>query len=223
MPGGAGSDLRLIARRLGWRYVPLWLCAAFGRRLSLLHLFIVTTHPIDDEQRHADVNTAGLETRLLTPDEISRFFDRDEGFAYVRAFAADALSRGHRCFGVLDRGRLLWYGWYARGPAPVFDDVEVVVDFPFQYAYNVYTDEAHRGRGLHRMGVTASGRAFAREGYRAFTAYIDADNLAPLIAARSMGERVAGFAVVHRVFGRVRWFATHGCRRAGFRLHRRSH
>ena len=33
------------------------MCAAFGRRLSLLHIFIVTTHRIDDEQSNVDVST----------------------------------------------------------------------------------------------------------------------------------------------------------------------
>ena len=95
----------------------------------------------------------------------------------MRAFAVDALSRGHRCFGLLEHGRLLWYCWYARGPAPVFDEVDAVVDFPFMYGYNAHTHSDHRGRGLHRMGVNASARTFAREGYRAFTAYIEATTL----------------------------------------------
>ena len=49
----------------------------------------------------------------------------------------------------------------------MFDDVDVVSEFPFLYAYNAHTDPAYRGRGLHRIGVVASGRFFAREGYRA--------------------------------------------------------
>ena len=197
------------------------MCATIGRRLSLLHIFIVTTHRIDDEQSNIDVSTPGLEGRLLTSDDVERFFDRNEGYGYLRAFATDALARGHRCFGVLERGRLLWYCWYANGPATVFDDVEVVVDFPFMYGYNAHTHSDHRGRGLHRLGVNASARTFASEGYCAFTAYIEADNLAPLIAARRMGERVVGFAVVYRVLGRVRWFATSGCQRGGFRIQRK--
>jgi hypothetical protein len=89
------------------------------------------------------------------------------------------------------------------------------------YGYNAHTDRDHRGRGLHRLGVSASGRVFAREGFRTFTAYIEADNLAPLIAARRMGEPVVGFAVVYRLFGRVRWLATPGCQNGGFRILRR--
>ena len=217
---GVVSTIRLIAKRLGWGYVLLWMCAVAGRRLSLLHIFIVTTHRIDDEHSNVEESTPGLEARLLTSDEIMHFFDRAEGYGYVRAFATHALARSHRCFGILEHGRLPYYCWYARGPAPVFEDVEAVVDFPFIYGYNAHTHSDHRGRGLHRMGVNASVRIFAREGYRALTAYIEADNLAPLVAARRMGERSAGFVVVFRVFGHVRWFATRGCRNSGFRIQR---
>ena len=125
----------------------------------------------------------------------------------------DALSRGDRCFGLFEDKRLLWYCWYARESAPAHDDVDVVADFPFLYAYNAHTDAAHRGRGLHRIGVMASARFFAREGYRAITAYMEAHNLAPLIAARTMGEPFVGLSVSTAAGGRVRWFATPGCRR----------
>jgi L-amino acid N-acyltransferase YncA len=124
--------------------------------------------------------------------------------------------------GVLERGRLLWYCWYAHGPAPVFDKVEAVVDMPYLYGYNAYTNQAYRGHGLHQTGVHASARIFAGEGYRALTAYIEADNSAPLIAARRMGERVVGLVAVHRGGGTVRWFATRGCRNGGFRIRRKS-
>jgi hypothetical protein len=216
LPANVASTLRFITKRLGWGYAFLWVCAKLGRLFSL-HIFVITTHPFENGQG-TDVNTAGLEARILTRDEVVHFFDQDEGFGYLRAFAADALSRGDRCFGLLEHGCLLWYCWYARGPAPVFDDVEAVADFPFLYGYNAHTDRHHRGRGLHRTGVRASAHVFAREGYRAFTAYIEAHNLQPLIAARAMGERVVGFVVVQRLAGRARSLATRGCRRGGFRL-----
>jgi hypothetical protein len=191
--------------------------SAIGRRISL-HVFVVTIHPVDDDQAHANVKAAGLEARVLTVADVAHFFDRDEGYGYSRPFAAEALSRGDRCVGVLEAGRLLWYCWYARGPAPVFDDAHVECDRPFIYAYNVYTDPAARGRGLHELGVRASACIFAREGFRALTAYIEATNLPPLIAARRMRERFVGFVFVHRGRSAVRWLATRGCRNAGFRM-----
>jgi hypothetical protein len=210
----------VVTKRLGFGYLLLWLAAALGRRFSI-HLFVVTTRPIDDGPTDADAATPDLEARLLTCHDVARFFDREQGYSYQYAFAADALARGDRCFGVLKGGRLLWYCWYARGPAPVFDGVDAAVDFPFLYVYNAHTDTAHRGRRLHSIGAQASGRFFAREGYRAFTAYIEATNVPPLIAARRMGERVTGLAVVRRTAGGVRWFVTRGCKKAGFRLTRR--
>jgi hypothetical protein len=214
---GVLSSVRLVTKRLGLLYAPLWMISTFGRRLSL-HVFIVTTHPVDDDLGHESANTAAVEARLLTDEDVVRFFDRDEGYGYSRPFAADALSRGDRCVGLLERGRLLWYCWYARGPAPVFDDAHVECDRPFLYAYNVYTDPASRGRGLHELGVRASACIFAREGYRALTAYIEASNLPPLMAARKMRERFVGCVFVHRGRGAVQWFATRGCTKAGFRM-----
>ncbi len=215
--GRVASTLRFVARRLGWPYAWLWLCTVIGRRFSL-HLFVVTTHQFDNEDGRAPLDPDGPTSRVLTHDEVMGFFARDEGSSYSRAFAAEALARGHRCAGIVENERLLWYCWFARGPAPVFDGMEVEVDRPFLYGYNVCTDVAHRGRRLHETGIRSAAGLFAREGFRAFTAYIEVDNLAPLIAAAKMRERFVGFAVVHVKPGAVRWLATPGCRKGGFRL-----
>jgi hypothetical protein len=209
--------IEVVTKRLGFGPLLLWLVAALGRRFSI-HIFVVTTRPIDDQHTDADVAQSGLEPRILTCQDVARFFDRDQGHSYQYAFATDALARGDRCFGVLKGNRLLWYCWYARGPAPVFDGVDAAVDRPFLYVYNAHTDDAYRGRRLHSIGAQASGCFFAREGYRAFTAYIEATNLPALIASRRMGERFVGLAVVRRTAGGARWFVTRGCKKAGFRL-----
>jgi hypothetical protein len=214
------STMYFAARRLGWTYSLLWLCGTVLRCFSV-HIFVVTTHPIDDERGDADVNDAGLEARLLTFDDVLRLSGRDERYSRSRAFAAKAFSRGDRCVGLFEHGRLLWHCWYARGPAPVFDDLAAACEWPFLYGYRVYTDRAHRGRGLHEKGINASARIFAREGCRGFTAYIEAINLPPLIAARKMGESFVGFALVHRGVGGTKWLATPGCLKGGFRLERR--
>ena len=214
------STFRVVAKRLGWPHTLLWSCASLGRRFST-YFFVVTIHSIDDDEARTSPETAGLEGRLLSRDDVMRFFNRAEGYSYSRPFAVEALSRGDRCFGLFEGDALLWYCWYAREAAPVFDDLDVVAEFPFIYAYNAYTDSAFRGRGLHRVGVEQSARFFAREGYRGITAYIEAHNVAPLIAARNMGERFVGFAAVHQTAGRSRWLATRGCRKAAFRLQRR--
>ncbi len=214
------ATLRVATKRLGWRHALLWSCASLGRRFST-HIFMVTTHPIGEEEAALPVDMEGFKGRVLSHDEVVHFFNRAEGQSYSRPFAIEALSRGDRCFGVFEDGCLLWYCWYAREAAPIFDDVDATADFPSIYVYNAHTDPAHRGRGLHQIGVESSARFFAREGYRAFTAYIEVLNLAPLIAARKMGERVEGFVVLHRAARGVRWIASPGCRTAAFRLRRR--
>lgn len=216
------ATIKVVIRRLGFGHFLLWVAAALCRRLSI-HIFVVTNRPIpDDPDDTGDLPIAGLEARLLTCQEVARFFDREQGYSYRCTFAADALARGDRCFGVLKGEQLLWYCWFASGPAPVFDDVYAAAEFPCLYVYNAHTDDAHRGRRLHTIGAYTSGRYFAREGYRSITAYMEATNLPPLIAARRMGERIVGFAVVRRTPRGVQWFATPGCRRSGFRLERKS-
>ena len=209
------SRARSVAQRLGWTHLFLWFCAALGRRVSL-HIFVVMTHPIGEGKF---VNTTGLEARFLTAPEIEHYAS-EEGYRYSRAFAADALSRGHRCFGVLEGERLRYYCWIARGPAPVFDDVEVAVDPPLAYGYNAYTDPTYRGRGLHTVAVEAIGQALHIEGFRGVAAYIEADNLAPIMAAHRMGEHRAGLVVLWRLFGKFRWYASPGCGKSGFRVGR---
>jgi len=216
------ATIKIVIKRLGFGHLLLWIAAALGQRFSI-HVFVVTNRSIPDADP-GDLGdlAAGLEARLLTCQEVARFFTREQGYSYQSAFAVDALARGDRCFGVLRGDQLLWYCWYARGPAPIFDDVYAAAEFPYLYVYNAHTDVAHRGRRLHPIGGLASGRFFAREGYRAFIAYIEATNLPPLIAARRMGERIVGFAVIRRTPRGARCFTTPGCRKSGFRLIHRS-
>ena len=212
------STVRFVAKRLGWAHALLFLCAAALRRISV-HIFVVATHPFEDHLL-ADADPQGLEGRLLGYDEVLRYFDREEGYGYSSAFAAQALARGDRCVGLFERGRLVWYCWYAREAAPVVENVEAVADRPFLYAYNVYTEPSRRGCGLHDIGVNVSVRIFAREGYRAFSAYVEALNLPMLIAARKKGDHFVGLMLLHRTLGRIPLFATRGCRDAGLRLRR---
>jgi hypothetical protein len=122
-------------KRLGWLHTLLWSTASLGRRFCT-HIFVVASHPIDEDEGRDDPNAVGLDGHVLTPDEVLGFFNRSEGYSYSRAFASAALDRGDRCFGLLEDERLVWYCWYARESAPVFDDVDVVSEFPFLYAYN---------------------------------------------------------------------------------------
>jgi len=216
----AASRIRHVVRRLGWSHALLWLCGTFARRASI-HIFVITTHPIDAAMASVTANLADLETRFLTSGEIVRFASEDCG-RYSPTFAMQALARGDRCFGIVEEGRLVCYCWYAAGAAPVFEDVEVVVDRPFVYGYNAYTDPAHRGRGLHVLGIEAAAQQLGSEGFRRITAYIEADNVAPLMSARKMGEHFVGFVVLYRAFAKFHWFTTPGCRAIGFKVLRRS-
>jgi len=213
------SRARFVSRRLGWTHVPLWLGSTLGRRLSF-HILVVMLHSIDEVGPRVSEQTAGLEARFLTGDEITRFAS-DEDYRYSATFAADALARGHRCFGLFERGHLVSYCWYAGGSAPALGDVEVAVDFPFVYGFNAYTEAEQRGRGLHIYGVSAASQALKPEGFQGVTAYIEADNLSPLVAAQKMREQLLGYVFLFRMFGRFRWLSTPGCRKGGFKVCRR--
>lgn len=216
---GLASRVINVSRRLGWWPALLSVCSTLGRRISV-HILIVTVHGLEDVRLNVTDATAGLDARFLTAEEVMRFA-RDEGYWYSRSFASDALARGDRCFGVFDRERLLSYCWYASHGAPVFDDIDVAVDFPFIYAYNAHTDFAQRGRGLHIFGACGAAERLRSEGFRAVTAYIEADNVAPLIAARRMGEEFVGFVALYRRSGHVHWWMSPGCGKCGFKVTRK--
>jgi hypothetical protein len=97
----------------------------------------------------------------------------------------------------------------------------VAVDRPFVYGYNAFTDPTHRGRGLHIFGVSAAAQRLRPEGFIAIIAYIDADNVAPLMSARKMGESFVGFVVLFRALGKFHWLVSPGCGKIGFRVSRR--
>lgn len=215
----AVSRIRLVVRRLGWTHAFLWLCGAVGRRASV-HIFVITTHAVDRAVPNLAPDPPELEARFLTSEEIVRFA-ADDRERYSRSFATEALTRGDRCFGIIEQGRLVCYCWYAAGAAPVFEDVEVAVDRPFVYGYNAYTDPAHRGRGLHVFGISAAAQKLRAEGFTCITAYIEADNVAPLMSARKMGESFVGSVVLFRAFGKFRWLVSPGCDSIGFRVSRR--
>jgi GNAT superfamily N-acetyltransferase len=224
---GAGSRLsdalslvRHVVHRLGWAHAFLWLCGVVGRRASV-HIFVITTHAVDGAVPNPASNLAELEARFLTSEEIVRFAS-DDRERYSPTFATEALGRGDRCFGIIEQDRLVCYCWYAAGAAPVFEDVEVAVDPPFIYGYNAFTDPAHRGRGLHIFGVSAAAQKLRSEGFTSITAYIEADNVAPLMSARKMGETFVGSVVLFRAFGKFHWLVSPGCDRIGFRVSRRS-
>jgi GNAT superfamily N-acetyltransferase len=216
----AASRVRQVVRRLGWTHAVLWLCGAIGRRASV-HIFVITTHVFDGAGPNLAPDLAELEARFLSSEEIVRFAgdDRDR---YSPSFAMEALARGDRCFGVIEHGRLVCYCWYAAGAAPVFDDIEVAVDRPFVYGYKAFTDPAHRGRGLHIFGISAAAQHLRPEGCTGIAAYIEADNVAPLMSARKMGESFVGSVVLFRAFGKFRWLVSPGCDKIGFRVIRRS-
>jgi hypothetical protein len=214
------SRTRTVVQRLGWSNALLSMCSTLGRRASI-HIFVITTRSLDESANTIPAVDGQLETRFLSNEEVI-LNARDQGYWYNALFADDALSRGDRCFGVLDHGRLLSYCWYARGFAPVFDDVQLSVEFPHIYGYNAFTDPAHRGGGLHIYGVLAAVHELRREGMRGVTAYIEADNLAPLMSARKMGEQFVGYVLLFRAFGKFRWLATPGCLKGGLRMSRRT-
>jgi hypothetical protein len=212
------SSVRHVVRRLGWSHALLWSCSTIGRRASI-HIFVITTHPIDGPIPNLTQNLAELEARFLTTEEIVHFAS-DDRERYSSSFATEALARGDRCFGIIDNDRLVCYCWYAADAAPVFDDIQVAVDRPFIYGYNAFTAPTHRGRGLHILGISAAARELRPEGFTSIAAYIEADNVAPLMSAQKMGERFIGYVFLYRAFGKFHWFATPGCRSIGFRVSR---
>ena len=87
------ATLRLAATRLGWMHTLLWLCASLGRRFST-HFFIVSTHAFPEDEADRNVHMESFEGRLLSHDEVMRFFDRaDPARGRFRGLLKTALGR----------------------------------------------------------------------------------------------------------------------------------
>jgi hypothetical protein len=159
-------------------------------------------------------------------DLTARFLDRDtlrRLSAHARyelspGFLDAALSKGDECYAIMDGARLAAYGWYARTPTNVSDDLQVHFDDAYVYMYKGLTLDAYRGRRLHAIGKAGALAVYRARGYKGLVSYVDGDNLSSLKSNHRMGCVDIGRIWAVRIFGKHLIFKTPGCAAFGFNV-----
>jgi hypothetical protein len=155
----------------------------------------------------------------LIDERLLRDFARDPANEMSREFLDEALARGDQCYGIVDRGRLAAYGWYAFGPTPIgIPGVILNYRHGYVYMYKGFTHEDYRGQRLHAIGMTRALAHYLGRGYLGIVSYVESVNFDSLKSCFRMGYSVFGTVYVARLPGGWRSFATPGCSRYDFRV-----
>ena len=155
----------------------------------------------------------------LIDERALREFARDPANEMSREFLDEALARGDQCYGIVDRGRLAAYGWYAFGPTPIgIPGVMLHYRRGYVYMYKGFTHKDYRGQRLHAIGMTRALAHYLARGRRGIVSYVESTNFDSLKSCFRMGYTVFGTVVIVKVFGRYRSFATPGCKKYDFRV-----
>jgi hypothetical protein len=171
--------------------------------------------------------TAVAPTFAAVPADLTAgFLDRDTlrrlsahaQYDLSPGFLDAALSKGDECYAIMDGARLAAYGWYARTPTGVSDNLEAHFDAAYVYMYKGLTLDPYRGRRLHAIGKAGALAAYRARGYKGLVSYVESDNLRSLKSNHRMGCRDIGSIYAIRIFGKDVILRTPGCAAFGFNL-----
>ena len=156
--------------------------------------------------------------RLIDGQELHEFA-RDPANEMSRDFLDAALARGDQCYGIVDRGRLAAYGWYAFGPTPIgIPGMLLHFRRGYVYMYKGFTSVDYRGQRLHAIGMTRALAHYLAGGYQGIVSYVESTNFDSLKSCFRMGYGVFGTIYLLRLPGGWRSLATSGCARYDFRV-----
>ena len=133
-------------------------------------------------------------------------------------FVAEAFAKGDECFAVHDGDRLASYGWFAKRPTPIDDELVFHFDPGWVHNYKVFTHPDYRGKRLYPIQVTLAIRAYAAAGMRGVVSYVRSTNFPSQRTRVHTGQRKVGEIYLLRVGRRWLIWSTPGCRPYGFRV-----
>jgi hypothetical protein len=154
---------------------------------------------------------------------VLRRFAQDPTSQMSAAFLDQALSRGDRCFAILDGDVLASFSWYSRRRTPMVYGLVVNAGARFVYAYNVYTRPQYRGRRLHAIGAARALealRAEAGDAVAGLVSCVDAANLTSLRSHDHTGYHELGACSVLCAGGRTFVHVDASIRRRGVLIER---
>lgn len=186
---GAVALVRKLADRALYR------CVGF----DAAHLLYIVTQDIPPQQT---VDALG-EFDFPSPDDVARIAPTPElGLNPALVLRA---RRGHdRCYALLKDDEVLHYGWCALDSIDPEFFAGTSMSFPANlvYVYNVFTPEAHRGRGLNGACLAAALQKLSDDGVTGCLAAVHWTNEASLRSFRRLGARDLGLLISARALGR---------------------
>jgi hypothetical protein len=158
-----------------------------------------------------------FECRFVTLSELRRW-SSDPAYELDEEFLKQAAQEEHECFGILDGGLLVSYGWYSRRSTDLDEGWQLHFECRFVYMFKGFTLPAYRGQRLHAVGMGRALRLYRERGVRGIVSYVDAHNLASLKSCDRMGYQPFGQIWL---WGRAASWLSGGCRAFGFAVDRR--
>ena len=184
-------------------------------RLAGVRAFRLFARPL--EPGAACAAPAGTRLRLLEEIEVhERCADPELGLAASKVAAAH--SRGDRCVGAFENGRLVGYCWLAFAPVPLLDGVWVDFFADAVWTYKSFVRPSHRGRGI-AAGLYRCADSLCRDRGRSVSLLcVEIRNRPSARAARRAGYVRAGYAGYFCRGGRLAPAYSPAGKRAGLRF-----
>ena len=167
---------------------------------------------------HALTECAGVESRFLELDEFTRV--ETLGDEYGKRLVRAARRRGDRCYAIFDDDEIVNVGFYADRATPVVGDLLLCFRAPDWYMYGALTPPAHRGRGLHAVGVLRASLALFDEGVSRLVTVHERTHYNSMVSALRMGWRPCGTLYRIGSGSLTRVGRSSGARREGMMLRR---
>ncbi len=121
-----------------------------------------------------------------------RRFAEDPIVDMTPAFIDDALSRGDRCYAILDGGVLASFRWFGRQPTPMELGLSCHAGARRVYVYHGFTRPQYRGRRLHAIVAAHALEIFRTEGVDGIIGVVDAANLSSMKSHIRVGAEDLG-------------------------------
>jgi hypothetical protein len=151
--------------------------------------------------------------RPLSREELRPFQDRED-LELVRGFVDEAFLRGDSCFGIIQEGELISYGFLTSQTTYFVDTLWVHFGSPSRYLYKCFTHPAFRGRRLNHE-IAKAARLSVKE---KILVTIEPHNTNSIRSFVKMGAQDFGWTAALSLFGTDLVFSSPACRIFGLSL-----
>ncbi len=136
------------------------------------------------------------------------------------AFVDEAISRGDRCYAILDGSVLASFRWFSRHLTPMDHGVSCQAGPRRAYVYHGFTRPQYRGRRLHATVAARALEVFRTEGVDGIIGVVDGANLSSLKSFARIGAEDLGACYVLRASGHTFMRVEASVERCGVRIER---